>query len=424
MRRNAFLLHGVNQHRRVNVAGILFACGENIGHQNFVGEVAAVDVILEQRFYAGIGVRLHHGKEALVRLVDRIFQGAVHLCRVVTVIRVQLDAADRARIFKPAMRRGKAGEGFADGFRKRTGLDTCRHGRKRMQNVEFARNAQMDMRHGLAFKAEVKFRAAGFVINEVQRTPLVRVAHAVGHRAAMLLFQKLCDAGIVAVADADAVFRQKRRETGEGVRDVVNVLVEVEVILFDVGHDGNRRVELKETRVEFARFHNECVMSADAGASADIIELSADVNGRVKARVEQHFGNHGRRCRLAVRAADVDGVAIALHQLTQQCCAFHLGNAQLGGAGAFGVIRRDGGGIDDNVRAVHILGTLTDVNMNARLLQRVGHIGTGGIRTGHANTELDEHAGKPAHGAAADADHVCAFARIIFDMRHSAPPLR
>ena len=238
---------------------------------------------------------------------------------------------------------------------------------------------QMDVRHRLALKAEIEFRTAGFVVNEVQRTPLVCAAHAVGHRAAMLLFQKLCDAGIVAVADADAVFRQKRRKAGEGVRDVVDVLVEIEVILLDVGHNGNRRVKLKETRVEFTRFHNECVMSADAGASADIIELSADMHGRVKARVEQHFGNHGRRCRLAVRAADVDGVAIALHQLTQQRCALHLGNAQLGSVGAFGVIRRDGGRVDDDIRAVYVFGTLTDENVNSGFFQRVGHIGTGGI---------------------------------------------
>ena len=103
------------------------------------------------------------------------------------------------------------------------------------------------------------------------------------------------------------------------------------------------------------------------------------MHGRVKARVEQHFGNHGRRGRLAVRAADVDGVAIALHQLTQQRCALHLGNAQLGGAGAFGVIRRDGGRVDDDIRAVHILGTLTDENVNSGFFQCVGHIGTGGI---------------------------------------------
>ena len=51
----------------------------------------------------------------------------------------------------------------------------------------------------------------------------------------MLLFQKLCDAGIVAVADADAVFWQKCRKAGESVRDVVDVLVAIEVILVDDG---------------------------------------------------------------------------------------------------------------------------------------------------------------------------------------------
>ena len=54
MRRHALRLHGLDEHGCVDIAGVFFACGEDIRHQHLVGEVAAVDIIPEQRFDAGI----------------------------------------------------------------------------------------------------------------------------------------------------------------------------------------------------------------------------------------------------------------------------------------------------------------------------------------------------------------------------------
>ena len=78
MRGNALLLHGLHEHGRVDIAGVFFARGEDIRHQHVVGQIAAVDVILKQRFDAGIGVRLHDGEQALVRLLHGVFQRAAH----------------------------------------------------------------------------------------------------------------------------------------------------------------------------------------------------------------------------------------------------------------------------------------------------------------------------------------------------------
>ena len=280
----------------------------------------------------------------------------------------------------------------------------------------------MRMRDGLAREGEIKFCAAGFVISEIQRPPLVILPQAIADGAAGLPHEQRRHARVVAVADAHAVFRQKRAESGERMGDVVDVLIEIEVILLDVGDDGDGRVELEEARVELAGLHDEGIVPADAGAAADIIELAADVNGRVKAGIQHRLGDHRGGGGFAVRAADVDGVAIALHELPQQRGALHLRNPQFLGAHALGVALRDGGGIDDDIRAVHVLCALADEDMDARLLERVGRIGTGGIGTRHAHTELDQHSGQTAHRAAADADQVRAPARIILDMRHKAPP--
>ena len=422
MRGHALFLHGLNEHRRVDIARVFFARGEDIRHQHLVGQIAAVDIILEQRLDAGIGVRLHDGEQTLMRLMDGVFQRAVHLSGVMAVIGIELHAADRAGVFKAAVRRGKARKRRGDGFGLCARFDARGHRRQRVHDVELARHEQVDMRKGLAFKAEVKRRAARVVIREVQRPPLIALAETVADRAAGLLGQQRRDARVVAVADACAAFGQQGAELGEGVGDIVDILIEIEVILFDVGDDGDGRVEVQKAGVELARFHDEGIVAADARAAADIIQLAADMHGGVKPRVQQHLGDHRCGGGFAVRAADVDGVAVALHQLPEQRGALHLGDAQFLGAHAFGVVFGDGGGIDDDVRAVHILRALADEHVNARLLQRVGHIGAGGIRTRDAHAELDQHAGQAAHRAAADADHVRAFARIIFDMRHKAPP--
>ncbi len=111
----------------------------------------------------------------------------------------------------------------------------------------------------------------------------------------------------------------------EGVGDIVEILIEIEMIFLDVGDDGDSRMEVQEAGVKLTGFHDEGVMPAHARAAADIIQLAADMHGGIKPGIDHDFGDHGSGGGFAVRAADVDGVAIALHELPQQRCALHLG---------------------------------------------------------------------------------------------------
>ena len=201
--------------------------------------------------------------------------------------------------------------------------------------------------------------------------------------------------------------------------DVVKVLVEVKVILLDIGDHGDGGVELQKAGVELARFHDERLMTAHARAAADVVKLAADVHRGVKPGVQQHLGDHRGGGRLAVRAADVDGMVVALHQLAEQRRALHLRNAEPCGLGALGVVRADGGGIDDQVRAVHIFGMMADVHLDPLTFQHLCHIGSGAVGAGDGDPGLLQHPGQTAHGAAADADHVRPLALKIPDMRHN-----
>ena len=168
------------------------------------------------------------------------------------------------------------------------------------------------------------------------------------------------DARIVAVADAKAVLRQEGEEFAEGLRNVVDVLIKVQMIRFDVEHDGDGRTQMQKAGVEFTRFGEECVAAADTRAAADRVQLPADVNGRIEPRLHRKLGEHGGRRRLAVRAAYADRSGIALHKLPQQRRALHAGYAKPVQCQTFGVVRGDRRRIDDEIRAFYVLRPVAD----------------------------------------------------------------
>ena len=80
-----------------------------------------------------------------------------------------------------------------------------------------------------------------------------------------------------------------------------------------------------------------------------------------------------------MRAADGDGALAALHQLPDEVAALHLRYAQPRGLGALGVVRRDGGGIDDQLRAAHVLRPVADEHFDATRFQRLGLVRAGAV---------------------------------------------
>ena len=354
-----------------------------------------------------------------MRLTARVLQRAAHLGGVVAVVGVEPNAADGAGVLEAAVWRGEMGQRIGHDPGLRADLDAGGHRRQGVHHVEFTRHLQLHMGHALALEREIEACAPGLAVNEVRRPPLVGLAHAVGDGLHLHARKRGQNARIVAVAHAHAIFRQEREEAVKRVADVVQVLVEIEVILLDVGDDRDGGVELQEARVELACLHDERLMAAHARAAADVIELAADVHRGIEPGVQKRLRDHRGGGRLAVRAADVDGVRVALHQLAQQRGALHLRDAQARGFGALGVLRADGGGVDDQVRAVNVFGAVTDVHGDALVLEHLCRIGSGGVGAGDGDAGLLQHAGQAAHGAAADADHVRALAFVIPDMRHN-----
>ena len=105
-------------------------------------------------------------------------------------------------------------------------------------------------------------------------------------------------------------------------------------------------------------------------------------------------------------AADADGEAVARHQLADQVAALDLGDAQARRFRTFDIFGGDRRGVDDHVRAAHVLRLVADVNLNALLRQVIGLVGAGLVRAADDVALLLKQSRQTGHRAAADADKV------------------
>ncbi len=107
----------------------------------------------------------------------------------------------------------------------------------------------MDMGNGFALEAEIKFRAAGFVIIGDSAAATGFPPEAIADRAAgSAARSSAATARVVAVADARR-FPAEARKFSERRDDIVEILIEIEMIFLDVGDDGiDGRMEVQGSR--------------------------------------------------------------------------------------------------------------------------------------------------------------------------------
>lgn len=217
---------GIHQHGGMDIPRILFPCGKNIRDQNFVSQVAAVDVILKKRFDTGIGVRLHHRPEAVVRLTRGVFKRAVHFRGIVPIIGVK--AHTRRPCPVNSKRRCGAEKRERDWATASGRMPTCTQAAmvaQRMHDIEFSRNTQRGMRHACPFKGKIKGSASRAVISKILRTPLAGRAKAVCHGAARLQGKQIAHPRIIPVADARATLWKQTAKADKGAKNIVEILI-------------------------------------------------------------------------------------------------------------------------------------------------------------------------------------------------------
>ena len=107
---------------------------------------------------------------------------------------------------------------------------------------------------------------------------------------------KLRDEGTVDARDDLAVGREALGELAEGLEDVVEVAIEVEMIGVDVRDDDAVGRKIKKRAVALVGLGNDPLALAGAGISAEVRDLAADQSSWVESGFNQRERAH-RGCR-------------------------------------------------------------------------------------------------------------------------------
>ena len=130
-------------------------------------------------------------------------------------------------------------------------------------------------------------------------------------------------------------------EDREGVEDVGEVPIGVEVIRLDVGDDGDDRRQREKRAVVFVGLGHEIVALAQARVGAQDVDLAADDDGGVESGLRKDHPRQRRRGRLAVGAGDGHALLQA-HDLAEHLRPADHGDSPGGGGRDLGVGLRDG----------------------------------------------------------------------------------
>ncbi len=158
---------------------------------------------------------------------------------------------------------------------------------------------------------------------------------------------------------------REQREFSERGFQVIHRAEKLQMVVVDIQDHREVRREVQERVVEFARLHHDLLPLAVTPICVDQRQLAADHRRGVCARHEHDLCCHCRCGRFAVRARDAHRMRVQACRIPQHHTALHRWDAQPRGLYQFGVIVRDGGGIDHQIGIPHVFSVLGHLHMDA-----------------------------------------------------------
>ena len=113
-----------------------------------IGERKSLGKLRKERFGAGVGVRLEHTPELLVRVVACSLQGCRYLRRMMSVVVDDCEAAAYALYLKTSVNAAVAGNSPYGSIKVYSERYGCRYGSETVVNVVFARNLEGNLAPG------------------------------------------------------------------------------------------------------------------------------------------------------------------------------------------------------------------------------------------------------------------------------------
>ena len=269
-----------------------------------------------------------------------------------------------------------------------------------------AGHAQLDVGKLLTQFEDVELEEAGLVLADVDGAEAGLLLDAEAQHRAVDGVDNIHRVFIVHVEDDRA---GQQRKLLEREFELAHRAVIFKVVIVDVQDDAHRAGQLQKRLVVLAGLNDDALAVAGLAVAADEGQLAADDCRGITTCQLQCGGDHGSRGGLAVGAGNADAVLVQAAHIAQQNAALHSGDAIRSGGVQLHVVLGNGGRVDHQVSADHVVRSMTQADLHAHLPLRaddaaVQHIAAGDIIS-LGSEDLDQR----IHTAAAAADEVDLF---------------
>ena len=212
-------------------------------------------------------------------------------------------------------------------------------------------------------------------------------------------------AGIVGTRHDAAVKRHLVGEIDEGLLQVVEAAVVLQMFVVDVRNHRYRRKQFQKRSVAFVRFRHHQLAASEPRVAAKRPQPAANDGRRIQPRPLEHQRNHRRRRGLAVRAGDGDAEPEP-HQLREHFRPRDDRNLPPRGLPDLRVGRPHRGGYHDHLRVSDVRRLVRVGDADADRLQPIGDRRPLLVRPADDVAQIGEQLGDAAHADAANPDKV------------------
>ncbi len=246
--------------------------------------------------------------------------------------------------------------------------------------------------------SETRISAAGPVPYPRTRTP--RSCRVLGDPAGT---------GVVGAVEQQAALGDPVDELLERPEHPFQVAMAFQVVGLDVGHHGDLRPQQQERAITLVGLHQEPLAAAGVpvgpGTGTGTGKVRPDRERGIEAGRQHRGGEQRGGGGLAVGAGHRDAPPAGDHRRQRRCPAQHPQPALPAGH-QLGVVRVDGGGVDQRVGAVQVARVLPDRDLGTQLAQPGDGRRLPALTPGHRHPAGQQDPGQRAHPGPGDAHHV------------------
>src|SRR4029077_4439485 len=347
--------------------------GVDVGEHQHVGLVEGAAEFLPQMLRARVAMWVEEHQQTIELANAGSFQRGPDFGGVMAVIIDYRDVVDGAFDVEAAADAREFAEAFADQFRGNVEIerDSCCSGGV-AHIVDAWRMEELENAEVVAFVGQAKFAAQTFEL-DVADDEIGLAGSTVGDDRALDVGNDGLDVGLIQAKNRRAVKGDAIDELHEGVLNVFERRILIEMLAVDGGDDRDHRRKQQEAAVALVGFDHKEFAFAEPSGGAGLIDATADNKCRIEMRGRKHRSHDGCCRGLSMRAGYRDAVLQA-HQLRQHFGARYDWDFFLVRFGNFRIVRFDRGRSHYHMRAFDICGFVAFVNRGAEILQAFGDV--------------------------------------------------